>query len=66
MTTNAWEYKVIVFNEDDCENDSLELNGLGQEGWELVSVTTAIPRGIFTEGYYSIAYLKRPKLWTPT
>ena len=35
-----------------------QMNKLGAEGWELVSVTT-IPRGPAV--VYTVAYLKRPK-----
>lgn len=48
--TQKWEYKIVVLSGD----NEARLEKLGEEGWELVSVTGA------TENDYPIAYLKRP------
>ena len=36
-----WEYKIVEYNPLDRFYDrEIELNALGEQGWELVSVTT--------------------------
>lgn len=46
-----WEYTILML---DGRNEE-KLNELGNEGWELVSVTTE------SEDRYATAYLKKPK-----
>ena len=46
-----WEYKIIRPNTDDARPSEQELNALGRDGWELVSV-------IIVEGVAHF-YLKR-------
>jgi hypothetical protein len=50
-----WEYKVVNMSLAREDNEE-ELNVLGQEGWELVSVTSS--EFVDTDGN---AYLKRRK-----
>lgn len=45
-----WEYKILV------HPDAIHLNALGQDGWELVSVTTPTSE---TRGSGVTSYLKR-------
>jgi len=50
---NAWEYMSRRLDTGDLLEVDKELNALGEDGWELVSVTSLGIR-------HSIAYLKRP------
>ena len=50
---DKWEYKILTMN--GTRNDEVKLDGLGDEGWELVVVTTQSLTSA------SIAYLKRKK-----
>ena len=47
---DKWEYKVEVLYPD----YQAELNTLGEDGWELVTLTLA------GETYHPVAYFKRP------
>ncbi len=65
-----WEYMTIsieakgVWNKNFNEKMSLQrLNELGQEGWELISVTPVERTGVFTQksATYAFAFIfKRP------
>lgn len=35
-----WEYKILSFNELNTEKLHLELNKMGEDGWELISTGT--------------------------
>lgn len=50
-----WQFKVLGFNSANPETHEHELQALGEERWELVSVTAD------TENAWPAAYLKRPK-----
>ena len=46
----VWEYRIIRLNEAPPRRDSIDLlNAAGEEGWELVDITSN-----------NLAYLKRP------
>jgi Domain of unknown function (DUF4177) len=49
----AWEYKIITLVTEE------KLNELGAQGWEVVTVTPAVPTGSSTGA--SICYLKRAR-----
>ena len=51
---DEWEYRILTVN--GTRNDELKLGLLGEEGWELVAVTTQ------SLGSISVAYLKRKKI----
>lgn len=52
-----FEYKVVDFPTPACQGMDIQLNKLGKEGWELVSVC---PRDISEYGLSQIsAFLKR-------
>ena len=53
---DKWEYKILTVN--GTRNDEVKLGGLGDEGWELVAVTTQSLSSV------SVAYLKRKKIET--
>jgi hypothetical protein len=57
MEATTWEYTHLELDKS-FEEDSEALNKLGKESWELVST-------VFIPGTGLIAYLKRPKVWTP-
>ncbi len=48
-----WEYKISVINTTPIPSVQAQLNGLGEEGWELVAVHTNPP--------YTFFYFKRAK-----
>ena len=58
---SKWEYKFEVFDleakDNALEEAEKQLNGLGDQGWEVVSV---LPKMGY-EGKWGIALLKRPK-----
>jgi len=56
MNMTTWEYKVIEGMPYQLETFVDRLNLFGQEGWELVSVTTEGERPIKFK-----AFFKRPK-----
>ena len=51
----AWEYKILSQREGTgyLQEMELRINGLGQQGWELVAVTR--------HGDYVTLFFKRPK-----
>jgi hypothetical protein len=57
--TEKWEYKVMpVAPEQKTQEIEKILNGLGDEGWELVSM-------YLTPGAYNAFVMKRPKRGGP-
>jgi hypothetical protein len=54
-SNNIWEYKVIV---PDVSESGNWLEQAGQQGWELVSVSTDVQSGSTTNKFY---YFKRAK-----
>ena len=55
MSMTTWEYKIATLSL--YGNRANQLNDLGSEGWELVSVT---PQAEENQPVAFIAYLKRP------
>ncbi len=53
-----WEYKLIIFKEPIAENHLEMLDGLGTDGWELISVVS-VGRGGFGQTSSSRFYFKR-------
>lgn len=54
-----WEYMVLLCEADFIQSD--DLDQMGQDGWELVSVTTSVKQisshsNIFTEGSVSPSF----------
>ena len=55
----AWEYQMVSGSNANAADLMAQINKLGAEGWELVSVTAATQSG--APVIYTVAYLKRPK-----
>ena len=55
-TINAWEYRWQAFHEQQLT----QLNTIGLEGWELVTVSPSTQVGMQVSTY--VAFFKRPKL----
>lgn len=51
--TEAWEYNVIKVTDRDIANQSVTLNQLSNQGWELVSTHTQIGTSIAKKNAYS-------------
>lgn len=65
MQVQKWEYRTVKLEAEgwfdrqvNFELLDSKLNGIGEEGWELVSVIYVINSGSFTNCV--IAFLKRP------
>ena len=62
MTVTTWEYKIEVLDflmdkDEPLRGIEAQLNELGKQGWEVVSVTPKMGRG----DSWTFVYLKRPK-----
>ncbi|SHL20378.1 protein of unknown function [Anaerocolumna jejuensis DSM 15929] len=47
-----WEYSILKISMDLNDNDEIEVNNFGKEGWEIVSVTP-ITNSIVGGGSYT-------------
>ena len=56
----AWEYNVVKLGASASHSSQELLNGLGQEGWELVTFQVSSERAYPGEGVY---FFKRPLSW---
>jgi len=56
-TNPKWEYRVERYTPDTLTNKAAQLNNLGQDGWELVSVEEQQSNG--SNVSYGLYYLKR-------
>jgi hypothetical protein len=56
---DAWEYMVASVKTADARQLRSQLNGLGAQGWELVSLTSTVKQITGTGGNDLIAVLKR-------
>lgn len=56
-----WEYRILEVSMDLNDNDENEVNNLGKEGWEMISVTPIIKDTVSGGSYTSsvIFTLKR-------
>ncbi len=56
-----WEYRILEVSMDLNDNDEIEVNNLGKEGWEMISVTPIIKDTVSGGSYTSsvIFTLKR-------
>jgi len=56
-----WEYCATRINTEDEIYAQRRLDGLGADGWELVTMTPAAPNGVSPESRFTfVAILKRP------
>ncbi len=56
-----WEYRILEVSMDLNDNDEIEVNNLGKEGWEMVSVNPILKDSVSGGSYTSsvIFTLKR-------
>ena len=55
-----WEYVLGLLENQDLGNLPSFLNGMGDEGWELVQITNN-PKDVMWTGSTPVAVFKRPK-----